>query len=533
MRLRPVLARISGVLVAAACATALLLPVSSAVAADTSQRAASQIQARWQQLKPVYSGSPYAVTPHWSAPYSAGALSAGFLQDGVNSINYARFLAGLPDDVTLDATNNDKAQHGAVLLAAGTFAHSQPKPADMDQAFFDMANAATSSSNIGWGYGDLANFNFGCVDDGDTGNIDRVGHRRWILNPPLLKTGMGFANARSDTYVFDWSRVSAVSYDSIKWPCAGPFPAEMIDASVPWSVTLNPSLYSYAAGTAGHTVTLRRARDGKVWTFTSADTNKSGEYFNFETGGYGVANCFIFRPDPASVGSYAVGDVFDVTISGGITRKADGSPATVSYSTQFISHNDQTPSADQTSGALAGVVSAGGVPLAGASVMLGSMGAVTTGADGSYQVPNVQPGTYAVVFWKPGYLSQTVYSVSIAQEATSTLNAALVFRPTIARSPSASGLTYRRRRGVARWTLSATFSGVGGARLAGQRVYLQISKNGRTGWKNVCWLTTNSSGRVSRALSARRRSAAYYRWYVGATVASASTATGAQKVTVK
>jgi hypothetical protein len=87
-------------------------------------------------------------------------------------------------------------------------------------------------------------------------------------------------------------------------------------------------------------VTLFRERDGKTWTFTSADTDKSGQYFNFETGGYGVANCFIFRPAPSSIGSYQSGDVFDVTLSGGINKKSDGSAATIAYRTQFVSQED-------------------------------------------------------------------------------------------------------------------------------------------------------------------------------------------------
>jgi uncharacterized protein YkwD len=319
---------------------ALLLTLASqALAADTSSRTAAEINARWSQLRPVYSGSAYTVAPTLTAPHAAGSLADGFLQDGLNSINYARYLAGLPDDVVLDPTHTNRAQHGAVLLAVGSFAHSQPQPATMATDFYTIANTATNSSNIGWGYNSLWNFNVSCMGDEDVGNIDRVGHRRWILNPPLLKTGMGMANSRTDTWVFDWSRASAVDYDTVKWPSAGLFPVEMFGTDVPWSITLNPARYSWTVGSAGHTVTMRRVRDGKSWTFTSADTNKAGEYFNFETSGFGVANCFIFRPDPAVLGSYVVGDAFDITLSGGVTNKATGAAATVSYRTQFVSHD--------------------------------------------------------------------------------------------------------------------------------------------------------------------------------------------------
>lgn len=321
-----------------AVSVALLFTFASqAFAADTSSRTAAEINARWLQLRPVYTGSAYTVAPSLTAPHTTGSLASGFLQDGLNSINYARYLAGLPDDTVLDPTYTDRAQHGAVLLAVGDFAHSQPQPPTMSTDFYTIANNATNSSNIGSGYNSLWSFNVSCMGDDDVSNIDQVGHRRWILNPPLLKTGMGMANSRSDTWVFDWSRASAVDYDTVKWPSAGLFPVEMFGTDVPWSITLNPARYSWTAGTAGHTVTMRRVRDGKTWTFNSADTNEAGEYFNFETSGFGVANCFIFRPDPTALGSYLVGDAFDIALSGGITNKATGSAATVSYRTQFMS----------------------------------------------------------------------------------------------------------------------------------------------------------------------------------------------------
>ena len=414
-------------LVVAFCAACLLTAVPPARAVDTSTRSAAEIQSRWRQLKPVFSGSPYLVAPTLSAPFAAGSLNGAFLQDGLNSINYARYLAGLPDDVVLDSTYTDRAQHGAVLLAVGQFAHSQPQPATMDTSFYTIANNATSSSNIGWGYSSLWDFNISCMGDEDTGNIDRVGHRRWLLNPPLKKVGMGMASSRTDTWVFDWSRTPAVTYDSVKWPCAGPFPVEMLDSSVPWSITLNPTLYSWTTGTAGHTITLRRERDGKVWTFTSADTNKSGEYFNFETSGYGVSNCFIFRPDPASVGGYQAGDAFDVTLTGGVTNKADGTPATISYRTQFMSQAAVTLVAP---GTLAGTVSAGGSPLAGVSISVPGTATATTGANGTYSVAGIAPGTYNVTFAKSGYVSQTL-SVTISSAATTTKVVAMTETPAV------------------------------------------------------------------------------------------------------
>jgi hypothetical protein len=227
------------------------------------------------------------------------------LDDGLDAINFGRFLAGVPYDVALDSTRNTDAQHGAVLLAASGFSHTPTKPADMSQDFYDRGYASTSQSNIGYGYSDSVEFQLGCLADDDSGNIDRLGHRRWLLNPRMRYTGIGFAQTRHTTYAFDRSR-SEVDYAVVAYPSAGAFPVDQghFDSSTPWSITLNPSRYDWDS--TGHVVTLRRLSDGVTWTFTPTDENKAGEYFNFETSGFGVANCFIFRPSPSSV-SYGAG----------------------------------------------------------------------------------------------------------------------------------------------------------------------------------------------------------------------------------
>lgn len=331
------LGRLTRALLAVTCAVIVAIPATPSFAA-LPQRSESEIRTRWEELRPTYTGDPYRVAPSWQAPYALGALTPGYQTDGLASINYMRYLAGLPDDIALDPDLVSAAQHGAVLLAAGQFAHSQPRPADMPQTFYDIGNAANGQSNIGWGYPTLWNFNVASASDSEPSNLAQLGHRRWLLNPQMRYTGMGFANGRSATYAFDSRRASAVDYESINWPAAGYFPVEMFDARTPWSVSLNPAKYRYDRGPAGHTVTLTRIRDGRVWTFNSADTNTSGEYFNFDTNGFGVPNAFVFRPDPASVGRYLPGDRFTVTISGGIYRR-DGSPTTISYTTIFTTQD--------------------------------------------------------------------------------------------------------------------------------------------------------------------------------------------------
>ncbi len=308
-RLVPRRLTLRGGLLVLVLACALLCSVSPVLAAETSARTAEDIQARWVQLMPsfVFDRGPdsrYITLPSFHAPYQAGSLAPAYLQDGINYLNYVRYLAGLPDDVTLDASYNTLAQHGAVLSWVGGIGltHTPTKPADMDQAFYDLGLRGTRSSNIASGGGLRGAIEAFMCDD-DPSNISRVGHRRWLLNPAMQKTGMGDAHSVL-VYAHDRSRPEDVPYDVIAWPSAGLFPVEMFSAvqgwpeyADPWSITLNPALYWWTEGAAGHTITLQRRGDGRTWTFTSADTDLSGEYFTLDTTAFGVANCFIFRPD--------------------------------------------------------------------------------------------------------------------------------------------------------------------------------------------------------------------------------------------
>ncbi len=320
----------------------LVAPASATWTVSTVSRTPADVRAVYQQLRPTYTGGAYAVTPSWTAPYAPGAVQTGFLADGVNTINFARYLAGLPADVTLSATRNEDAQYGAVLLAASNFSHYPDKPADMTDAFYTRGRASTSSSNIGSGYTDAESFQIGCLHDSTAGNIAAVGHRRWLLNPPMKVTGIGFANNRLTTYAFDRTRTETVDYGAVLWPSAGVFPVDgpsngFFTAATPWSITLNPATYEWDP--SGHRVTLKRISDGRTWTFDASDTNTGGEFFAANFSGYGVPNAFIFRPDPASLGAggYKPGDVFEVTLSGGIYTKNPRTPASVTYRTAFFS----------------------------------------------------------------------------------------------------------------------------------------------------------------------------------------------------
>jgi len=306
---------------------------------NTYARTEAEVRSVWSTLRPTHTGAIYTTVPRTTAPYAPGATVWAFRQDGAKMLNFGRYLAGLPADVTLQDARNLDGQYGAVLLQK-EFSHTPDQPADMPDGFYARAYASTTSSNIGWGYFDLASFQKDCLFDGHSTNVSRVGHRRWLLNPRMLYTGMGFAGTvypqTATTYAFDRSRLAdAVDYPFVAWPSAGIFPVEHASVSVPWSITLNSRRYDWDA--SGHTVVMKRVSDGRTWTFTAADTNPSGEYFNVDFGGYGDdGNAFIFRPAPSDLGAgYQPGDQFDVSLSGGIYAEGTRTPVTVTYRTSF------------------------------------------------------------------------------------------------------------------------------------------------------------------------------------------------------
>ncbi len=282
----------------------------------------------------------FITKPSLAKPYKTGSLQKSFLNSGLDYLNFMRYLAKLPP-VQLSSTHNKSAQYGAVLLAATEqFTHYPTKPKDMPDDFYDAGYAATTSSNLSyrWGYNkktSLISAVQGCMDDADDSNIDRVGHRRWFLNPTLKNVGFGYAeDTRGASYivskVFDESG-DDVDYDYVAWPSSGYFPNEVFSCYVPWSVTLNPSVYK-TPSYSNVNVELKRLSDGKVWKFN--DSCDEDNYFNVDKGGYGVSNCIIFRPDYADFESGDMNGRFMVKISG--IYKKNGTPATLEYAVDFF-----------------------------------------------------------------------------------------------------------------------------------------------------------------------------------------------------
>lgn len=276
----------------------------------------------------------YTVTPNLNDltnTSAIGSLSETTVNSALARLNQYRYIAGLDADVTSDTTYAEKAQAAAFINASigKGLSHGPAKPAGMSDNLYSLCYGGTSSANLGAGYGDLPYAVDGWV--GDRG-VNSLGHRRWVLNPSMGKTGFGLVqNAGSQyrtytaMYAFDRSRSS--SYTNVAWP-AQVTPLTYFNSSSTWSLSTGKK-----ENVSAITVTLTRTKDKKVWTFNGT----SGLTVNNE--GYGQTGCLMFTP--ADIGTLADGDVFTVSITG----LTDGD---LTYQVEFFDETKTTDSSGDT-----------------------------------------------------------------------------------------------------------------------------------------------------------------------------------------
>ncbi len=257
----------------------------------------------------------YADTPVTSAPYAAGALSDETQQNALAVLNGVRYIAGIPYNVTLDATYISKVQAGTLINYLNKkLTHNPDRPSGMSDDLYQLGCSGTGSSNIEGGSGTSGrplgkSIVSGWMGDGDASNIDRVGHRRWCLNPSMGKTGFGSVwglnGCYSAMYSFDKSNTSS-GVSVVAWPAQN-MPTEYFAANSPWSISRSTAFDS------GATVKLTRTSDQKVWNFASPGTTGADGYYNISNAGYGQTGCLIFRP--SDITGYYEGDSYQVQVT--------------------------------------------------------------------------------------------------------------------------------------------------------------------------------------------------------------------------
>ncbi len=220
---------------------------------DPAQRTMAAVCARWASDHVVTDAHPFTAG---SGDCDPGALSAGGKADTLTRINGFRWLAGLgptTESAALDATD----QKCANLESWWDFNSTASPHAPPSTAKCYTAEGASGAgmSNIAWGNGPAASIDQFMADNG---NATTLGHRRWIVNPPLGPVGIGY-----------WE--GGGMYGSAE--CLAVFGSSGTGPMPPWVAVPNPgfvpldvakwtwSFHSKLAGTANATIAVERASD--------------------------------------------------------------------------------------------------------------------------------------------------------------------------------------------------------------------------------------------------------------------------------
>ena len=243
----------------------------------------------------------YEINPIITSPYNSGKISKGTYDNALKYLNGLRFAAGLSYDIGLTDEYNKLAQDASLLCQVNNkLAHfGHPKPKNMNKKLYDSGAKGCATSNLGMGHSNLCDSLKGWVSDQDEGNFDRMGHRRWVLNPTMKNTGLGMVKKYSGMYSHD-SNAKENYVKNVAWPSQH-MPIEFFGDNYPWTLSTDVELDKKV------TVTITNKKTKAVTKFDSYRNNK----FLINNDGFGQSGCVIFRPNF----KYSEGDSFRVDVN--------------------------------------------------------------------------------------------------------------------------------------------------------------------------------------------------------------------------
>jgi hypothetical protein len=120
------------------------------------------------------------------------------MKKAVRRLMCYRFLCGVPHEgMELDKQMNLEAECAAkVCSGLGRLTHHPDRNPGLSKEVFELGKKGAARSNICGGGSVLASIDT-YMHDSNKSNIGRVGHRRWLLNPAMLKLGLGRSGACS------------------------------------------------------------------------------------------------------------------------------------------------------------------------------------------------------------------------------------------------------------------------------------------------------------------------------------------------
>ncbi len=172
----------------------------------------------------------------------AGTVSTAYQEAILQRANYFRAMVGLPSTLTLSAPHSARSQAAALIMSANnTLTHS---PDSSLRCYTDDGRTGAGSSNLFLGVSGVNSID-GYIDDFGGGN-EFVGHRRWILYPPLAQMGVG--DIPSGTPAAQANALGVVDFalfgqrpanvERVALPSNGFWPYQLLPGSNRWSLSV-------------------------------------------------------------------------------------------------------------------------------------------------------------------------------------------------------------------------------------------------------------------------------------------------------
>jgi hypothetical protein len=170
----------------------------------------------------------------------------------------------------------------------GALSHDPPRPPDTDDELYERGKTGAKNSNIHRGGGMVDSVD-GYMDDSDPSNIQRVGHRRWCLNPTMRRTAFGESGGFAAMWSMDRSGAVPRGLDAILYPPRGWVPVDFFGPRHAWSVIL------VRGGTPrAERVQVRIEELDEHWVRTG--TVLELDHLGVDTSGVGTGPVIVFRP---------------------------------------------------------------------------------------------------------------------------------------------------------------------------------------------------------------------------------------------
>ena len=215
---------------------------------------------------------------------------------GLRMLMSFRCICGLPyADLALDRDYIAHAEAASALLTqVGKLTHFPENPGlPEDEYRFGAKGAVSSNISSESSPVDIVK---SFMDDSDQGNIDRLGHRRWCLNPKMARTGFGCGGRFGVMWSFDSDRKEVPDYAFVAFPPRGLTPVSVFKESMAWSVSLNPDKYQSPQQESVKVTVVPVRFQPRQGTLQKGPQPLELNYFHVNLDNFGIPSCIIFRP---------------------------------------------------------------------------------------------------------------------------------------------------------------------------------------------------------------------------------------------